>query len=81
MSAIDKMMKEESMFHNSSFLFVCNVDRNPTSHDEAVMLKDYHPYVERYGESTVAGMKTMPIPGSKYMYRDIKMVKKLVVDR
>ncbi|KAK7104953.1 post-GPI attachment to proteins factor 4-like [Littorina saxatilis] len=71
-AALDSLVKNDPMFLDSR-LFVCNVDPHPANHEDAVLLKHYLPYVERYGGSVVPALSRLPVPGSEQLYRDVKL--------
>ena len=68
-ASVDAMVKAHEAFRDS-FVFVCNVDRFPQHHEDAAVLKDYLPYAERYGSSSVPGVSELPIPGTEDLYRN-----------
>ncbi|XP_060604915.1 post-GPI attachment to proteins factor 4-like [Ruditapes philippinarum] len=47
-SVIDSIIKSDTTFKNT-LLFVCNVDRNPNKHFDAMFVQSYVPYVNKYG--------------------------------
>lgn len=47
-AATDKIIKMDAYFPNT-LLFVCNVDREPKNHIDAVFLQNYIPYVQKNG--------------------------------
>ncbi|XP_046352167.2 post-GPI attachment to proteins factor 4-like [Haliotis rufescens] len=49
-TALDKFAKSRE-FMGKTFVFICNVDVKPHSHKDAVDLKRYLPFTERYGSS------------------------------
>ncbi|XP_046545329.1 post-GPI attachment to proteins factor 4-like [Haliotis rubra] len=49
-AALDQFAKSVE-FMGRTFVFVCNVDLKPLSHKDAVDLKEYLPFTERYGSS------------------------------
>ncbi|KAL8622898.1 hypothetical protein ACOMHN_027019 [Nucella lapillus] len=62
------MVSSQPAFRNS-FVFVCNVDPQPHNHADAVVLKDFLPYAERYGVSTIPGVSSLQFPGTEETYR------------
>ncbi|KAL8603216.1 hypothetical protein ACOMHN_025231 [Nucella lapillus] len=62
------MVSSQSAFRDS-FVFVCNVDPQPHNHADAVVLKDFLPYAERYGVSTIPGVSSLQVPGTEETYR------------
>ncbi|KAK7505534.1 hypothetical protein BaRGS_00003279 [Batillaria attramentaria] len=55
-----------------SIVFVCNVDRNPEHHTDAVFLKKHFDFVERYGVTSFGAseLKKQRTPGSTFPYRE-----------
>ena len=49
-AAIDQILKQDQFFPKTS-LFVCNVDKQPNLHSDAVMLQNYMPYVQKNGSN------------------------------
>ncbi|XP_067681188.1 post-GPI attachment to proteins factor 4-like [Haliotis asinina] len=49
-AALDQFAKSVE-FMGRTFVFVCNVDLKPLTHKDAVYLKEYLPFTERYGSS------------------------------
>lgn len=47
-AAVDRILKRDKIFTKTQ-LFVCNVDRNPDKHNDAVMLQSYIPYIQKNG--------------------------------
>lgn len=50
-AGMDKFAKSHEFSHRT-FVFVCNVDMNPQEHKEAMFLRKYLPFTERYGLSS-----------------------------
>lgn len=49
-AAVDRIIKTDTFFKNA-FLFVCNVDKDPLQHKDAVMLQNYIPYLQKNGSN------------------------------
>ncbi|KAK7486155.1 hypothetical protein BaRGS_00022621, partial [Batillaria attramentaria] len=69
-AALDKLTRDNEMFHGS-VLFVCNVDYDPRSHEDADFLKGYVPYVERYGMSSFS-LPALRIPVVGHLYNETR---------
>ncbi|XP_050404383.2 post-GPI attachment to proteins factor 4 [Patella vulgata] len=64
---VDKLVKHQTNF-KSVFTTICNVDVKPEEHHDAISLKSYLPYVERYGNSKPS-IPDLFLPQSNVTYR------------
>ncbi|XP_053405286.1 post-GPI attachment to proteins factor 4-like [Mercenaria mercenaria] len=50
-SVIDSIIKSDTHFKDT-LLFICNVDRNPLGHSDAMFVQRYFPYVQKHGTNS-----------------------------
>lgn len=65
-ASIDRLIKSDTKFGNK-FLFICNVQNDPMSHIEAAYLKNFMPFVDKYGANNIGlNVKNIDKPTFKF---------------
>ncbi|KAH3851294.1 post-GPI attachment to proteins factor 4-like [Dreissena polymorpha] len=66
---VDRIIKEDTLF-TAPILFICNVDPSPGQHKDAVLLKNYMPFVEKNGSNSFN--ETFKPYSYRSMHKDVK---------